>query len=382
MAEMTSRERVRMALNHREPDRVPVDICSNPCTQIHIKPYIDLLRLLKIKNAEEPLLRKTPQTVAHMDYEALKKLGGDLVGVMTGLPDKSPGKTLEDGTWIDEFGVHRRMPENGLCYDLIHSPLTDHHDIETMLEYPLPDPDDPGLYRGVKERVDYLYNQADYAIFGFSYYFCMVHLAQYLRGYQNWFLDFVENPDYAHQLHEKCCDFICAVANNFLEIVGDYIDVIFYGDDIASQDGLMISPATFREFIKPRWKRVFDLYKSKTKAKIFLHSCGNIAPLIEDIIEIGVEILNPIQACHADMDTKILKEKYGDRLSFWGAVDTQKILNLGTVADVEREVKKRIDDLARSGGYVAGPVHAIMADVPAENVIALYKTARDYGRYL
>ena len=150
---------------------------------------------------------------------------------------------------------------------------------------------------------------------------------------------------------------------------------------MAGQDGLMIHPDDFRKYIKPQWKRIFDFMKTKTKAKMCLHCCGNITPILDDIVEIGVEVINPVQVSNPQMDTKLLKDRYGKDLSFWGAIDTQNVMPMGNVAQVEDEVKRRIDDLAPGGGYIMSAVHSIQPDVPTENIFALYDTTLEYGRY-
>jgi uroporphyrinogen decarboxylase len=157
--------------------------------------------------------------------------------------------------------------------------------------------------------------------------------------------------------------------------------VIMQGDDLAVQDGPAMSIDMYRRFIKPRQAKIFNLIKQKTEAKLLYHCCGSVRPFIPDLIDIGVDAINPVQVSAKGMDTKELKREFGDKLSFWGAIDTQRVLPFGNVDEVKKEVERRIDDLAPGGGYVLSAVHNIQADVPPENIMAMYNTAKRYGRY-
>jgi uroporphyrinogen decarboxylase len=166
-----------------------------------------------------------------------------------------------------------------------------------------------------------------------------------------------------------------------LKAGGDLIDVVATGEDIGFQNGPIVSPELYRELLKPRHMRWFNLVKKHTNAFVHLHSCGSIYKLLPDIIELGVDIINPVQVSARDMDSSILGQEYGDRLSFWGGIDTQRVLPRGTTAEVRAEVKRRISDLAPGGGYVLISVHNIQPDVPLENILAMYDAAKEYGTY-
>lgn len=181
---------------------------------------------------------------------------------------------------------------------------------------------------------------------------------------------------------EKICEFEEAIWSNFLNIVGPFISIVERTDDFGMQTGLMISLETYREIIKPFHKRVLDLIKSKTKAKILHHSCGSIVDLIDDLIDIGVDIINPIQPfAHGMEDPLDLKKRFGDRVIFHGGIDQQNVLPRGTPVDVEEEVKKRIKGFAPGGGYILAAAHNIQDDTPPQNVIAMLETAKSYGKY-
>ena len=167
----------------------------------------------------------------------------------------------------------------------------------------------------------------------------------------------------------------------YLDLVGPYIQMIKMGDDLGAQNGPLMSPKTYRAVIKPYHKELFDCIRQRTKARIFLHTCGSVYRLLPDLIDAGVEVLNPVQVSAADMDTRRLKAEFGDRLSFMGAIDTQHVLPFGTSDDVKREVERRIVDLAPGGGFILAPVHNVQADVPPENLVTMYRHALQVGMY-
>ena len=188
--------------------------------------------------------------------------------------------------------------------------------------------------------------------------------------------DLIADEDIIHYLMEHMLQFQCARQEQYLNEVGEYLDIIFVGDDLAAARSPLMSPAVYREMIKPYQKRYFEFIKSRTKAKLMYHSCGSVVPLIPDLIEIGVDILNPIQVNAADMDPRQLKKEFGDQLCFCGAIDTSQVMPNGTIDDVRDEVARRIDELGPEG-YILTAVHDIQADVPAQNVLAMYKAAKE-----
>ena len=202
-----------------------------------------------------------------------------------------------------------------------------------------------------------------------------------LRGMERFFLDTVDNPLFIERLLDKVLEIEKKLYGNFLSITGEYLDVVQLFDDFGSQNGPLYSPQFFRDVLKPREAELIAEVKSKTAAKVMFHSCGSVYEFIPDLIEIGVDILNPIQVSARGMDTAKIKKEFGKDICFWGAIDTQRVLPFGTPGDVAEEVMKRIDDLALGGGYVLSSVHNIQDKVPAANIAAMYKTAADYGVY-
>jgi uroporphyrinogen decarboxylase len=205
-------------------------------------------------------------------------------------------------------------------------------------------------------------------------------LAYALRGLEQLLTDLVLNPQFVTALLDKILEINLKGTGKFLDAAGQYIQVFRAADDLASQQGCLFSPKVYRALLKPYYKRFFDFVKSRTDAKIFYHSCGNVTTFIDDLVEVGVDALNPVQVS-ALGDTQALKARFGDRISFWGGIDTQRVLPLGAPEEVEAEVRLRIRDLAPGGGYVVGSVHNIQPDVPTANIVAMAEATRKWGRY-
>ena len=201
-------------------------------------------------------------------------------------------------------------------------------------------------------------------------------------GMQNYLMSLASDPKLANYLMDKITDIYIESCNNYLDEIGSYIQVFVYYDDLNSQNGWMINPETYRKMIKPKQRRLVDAIKKKTSAKLFFHACGAVFDLIPDLIDLGFDILNPVQVSARGMDTRHLKQTYGKEITFWGGgVDTQHVLPFGTQAEVVDEVKRRIDDLAPGGGFVFAAIHNIQSQVPPENIVALFDTALEYGKY-
>ena len=191
-------------------------------------------------------------------------------------------------------------------------------------------------------------------------------------------MDLHRNPEYACRMMDIITEHWIGVTNNVLEIVGDSVDVVFFGDDMGTQKSTLFRPEIYRRLIKPRHKRMFDVLKARSGFKVVLHSCGSTSSLFEDMIDLGVDAVNPVQINAANMEPERLKEEFGDRLTFWGGIDTQKVLPFGSPDEVRREVRRIIDILGRNGGYVLNSVHNIQSDVPPENVVAMFDEACSY----
>ena len=381
---MTHRERVLATLNHEEPDRLPMDLGASVVTSISLSAYKSLVSHLGLPE-RDPVIFDIVEQIVFMDEDVRTALDVDVLPVVANPPSK-PLRLQEEpcggSSFIDDFGAKLVKHEGCLYYDWREFPLSE-PSINALESISWPDPSDAALYDGLRDRTLRLRKETDYALFGMAPNgHDLMNLLFRVRGMEEGLMDLMLNQEFAEAFLEKLTETIMESQRRFLDEVGDLIDIHFAADDFAAQSGLLISPSVFRNLIKPRWKRIIDLIKSKTNAKIFFHSCGCVLELIPDLIEIGVDILNPVQVSAAGMGTDYLKKEFGNDLSFWGGgCDTQKTLPFGTPADVKAEVRQRIQDLAPEGGFVFNPVHNIQHGVPPENIIALFDAAREFGIY-
>jgi len=378
MPGMSHRQRVLAALNHREPDRVPLDLGSTRSTSLVIEAYTSLNSYLKVE--EPPRIFSKWLHIAHPNQAMLERFAIDTRGLSQGDPDHWQDIVFPDGSYQDEWGVVRSKPEGCLYYDLTRSPFQGEPSLEDLRKFPWPDPHDPGRCRGLADSARRLHQETDYAVV-LNMPGGIVHQSQFMRGFEGWFTDLILNPTFFHALMDRLADLWIEMARDELEAVGNWVDICFYGDDVAFQNGPMMSQELYRKMIKPYHKRLFSFIKSRTSAKILYHTCGSVVHLIPDLIDMGVDALNPVQVSAQGMDTRRLKQEFGRHISFWGGIDTQKVLPFGTPEEVAAEVRRRIEDLAPGGGYVLCAVHNIQADVPPENICAMYDAALEYGRY-
>jgi uroporphyrinogen decarboxylase len=274
------------------------------------------------------------------------------------------------------------MPPGGSYFDYTEFPLAE-PSIEALDAMPWPDPALPARYKGLRERTAALRASTDKALLGMAPGgHDLFNRLLRVRGMDEGLMDLVANRDFAEAFLDRMTDSICTAQRCFLREVGDLIDVHFNGDDLSGQHGPLIAPKTYRELIKPRQMRIMETVKGCTNARIFYHSCGAVGEFIPDILEMGVDILNPVQVSAAGMNTADLKRRYGREISFWGGgCDTQFVLSTGTADEVRNEVRRRIRDLAPGGGYIFNPVHNIQPLVPPENVVAMFDEARTSGQY-
>ena len=380
---MTHRERALAALNHQEPDRVPIDLSAAAGDFITIPAHRALLDYLGLSARPISVLRKEMQ-YAVVDEDILRRFDVDFRRLDLGAPDKSAEETGPNDSYRDDWGILRRRPPDGFYYDLVpgSSPLRDAENVADLERFPWPDPDDQGLYRGLRERAKRLHEETDYAVvlsapcefFG---------IAGLLRGWENFYMDLAANQTLAEALMDRCLEYFLSVAHRALHEAGEYADVVVASrDDFGGTDRPLLSPSTFRRLIKPRLRRVFDLYRSHTAAKRFMHCDGAIFDLIPDMIDVGLEALNPIQVSAVGMgDTRKLKREFGGRLTFWGGIDTHNVLPHGSTEDVRCEVRRRLADLGQGGGYVGCSVHSFQPDVPPENIIAMFEAFNEFGWY-
>ncbi|NLC57178.1 MAG: hypothetical protein GX774_10100 [Armatimonadetes bacterium] len=372
MSSHTPRARVRAALGHEEPDRVPVDLGGTFVSGIVVSAYEKLCAYLGLPAASA--VAGGYHSTAPVAEEVLVRLGSDTRGVAVNTPELWT-LSQEDGLRTDGWGVTWARPAQGHYY-VVRSPLAGEPSVADVERLPFPDPEDPRIVEGLCERVRYLRDQTDYAVC-LSLPSRLVHTIQYLRGYAEALIDLVANQAVIEALMERITDFNVRVMERVLALVGRSIDVLCVGDDLGTQKGLLLRPETYRRLIKPRQRRLLEAARRHTDATLFYHTCGSVTAVIPDLIEMGVQALNPIQVSAAEMAPERLKREYGRELVFWGAVDTQRVLPQGSPAEVAAEVRRRFRELGPGGGWVCAAVHHIQAEVPPENIVALFETARE-----
>ena len=383
MTTLTHRERVLKSLNHEEADRVPVDLGGTSVTSIDIDAYGRLAEYLglheEVETASDPFFQRL--RMAAISQTVLERFDSDCRSLALGDPEVVPRVQLSETSYRDEWGVYWERPEDGHYmnkdgpFQRIDATLAD------VEKHRWPEPRDPGRIRGVKERAIQLRQDTDCAIC-VSFPYGILSSCQRLRGFAEWFEDLLIFPALADALLEYSETITSGMAKYILEEIGEYVDVFMFPEDLGFQDRPFMRPGLYQERVKPYHKRFVEAVKSKTDAKVMIHCDGAIIPIIPDLIDIGFDVLNPIQVTAKGMeDTKRLKAEFGNDLTFWGGINTQDVMPWGTPDDVRAEVKRRIEDLAPGGGYVLGSVHNIQSDVPPENIVAMYEAALEFGPY-
>ncbi|MEM2489231.1 MAG: uroporphyrinogen decarboxylase family protein [Thermoplasmata archaeon] len=432
---MNPRERVLMALEHKEPDRIPIDLGAMRSTGITAIAYNNLKKYLGIKGGETRVY-DIVQQLAEPEQNILNLFGVDVIDLNRTLPPAYPYDeikwtpwTLPDnsnamiptafcasvgtlaisacpeskgkiklvengkGGWmLKENGLIRSiMPKTSLYFDDAYHPLEkaeNKKDIDEFFEGsynpkinwpPLLNKEDS---EAIKKRAKYLYENTDYAIMG-GFGGSLFEAGQYLRGYANFLIDLVKRKNFAHHLEEKLLEYHKKNLKFWLEGAKDYVQiVVFGGDDLGTQTGPQISPKVYREMIQPYQKELYQYVKKNSNLFVFLHSCGSIYHLLPDIIDAGVDIINPVQISAKYMDPIKLKREFGDEITFWGGgVDTQRVLGTCTPDKVSENVLANIKAFASGGGFVFAVVHNIQPNVPPENIIAVFETVKKHGKY-
>ncbi len=353
---MTSKQRVLDAIEHKRTDRVPLDLWATKETME------GLCKHFRTDDADD----------------VMKELGIDIRVV----EPEYTGPALEashDGKVKDIWGVTRRQVDfsGGNYLEVEHYPLDGDITISDIENYPWPNPDhyDYSVIPKLCEKY------SDCAILNVGSRInrtSVLKAAMYLRGMQQLMIDMALNPLLVDALLEKISDYYLAHNKRIFKAGEGLIDIFMMGDDFGTQKGLLISSAMFRRYFAPKLKEFASQAKSYG-LKVMLHSCGSIRELIPDIIEIGVDILNPVQTNSKDMVPEELKEEFGDRLCFHGGIDIQHTLPFGSTEDVKQEVEDRIRVLGKDGGYILVSTHNIQNDTPIENILTMYETAANYA---
>ncbi len=378
---MNSRERLLTTLNHREPDRIPFDMGSTQVTGIHVVAYRRLRAYLGLPKTE-PKLCDVIQQLAFPDDDVVETLGVDVCGLF---PLNSHNWNIVDqdagGYWqyTDEWGVtHNRPKQDGLYYSVVHSPLAGAIGVNDVNEYAWPETGDPRRIAGLREQA-LAYRAQGRAVMIKGVLAGIFEMAQRVRGMENLLVDMASDEPLACALLDKMLELKLAFWEMALPALSDVVDVVSEADDYGTQASQLISPRMFRQLIKPRLNVLFARIKELApNAGLFFHSCGNVRPLLPDFIEIGVDILNPVHVRATGMAPAALKRDFGREIVFWGGgVDTQGVLPNGTPQEVKDDVRRNVDALAPGGGFVFNTVHNIQADVPPENIVAMWEALRE-----
>ena len=382
---MTSRDRVLTVLNHEEPDRVPIVIGVSNATGIKMQPYQRIKRIIGVKAPDKFLYQWPELGTAEVDEATMVRLHSDVRGVL----DLEPAATRRRNQnrrphddCIDSWGSGQLEVTPGYWFPGIH-PLIDATTVEELENYPYwPDMNDPSRVAHVADDARRLAAQNEYAIMATPWLLFPFERAHAMQGMEAFLLNMAMYPDFARALLEKIAGYCKVLMGRFLNELGDNVDIIKIGDDLGTQESLMISPQMYRDLLMPIHADFIDFIKARTSAKIFFHSCGDVFPLIEDFIDIGVDILNPIQTSSGKMsDLAALKKRFGRNIVFCGGIDSHRILPYGSVEEVRQEVHRVIDLLGAGGGTMIGAVHTVMDDVPPENVLAMVDAVEEFGHY-
>lgn len=418
---MTSRQRILETINHRQPDRVPVDLGATGQTGMNASTLYRLRKALGLE--EHPIeISEIFQLLGKVDPDMMQYAGADVIGLnnpsnMFGVPDgplkpfRMPDGTptliaqgneydvAEDGSVYmypqgnRSVGPSGHMPTGGSFFDNINrAPEFDEDDLTPAEDFK-DDFDilDDATARYLEDKSKALYEGTDYAIIGnlggaglgdsASVPGPHVLAPKGIRKFDDWLMAHMLYPEYIQEVFEMQTQTMLKNLEIYRQAVGDRIQIVWIsGTDFGTQNGEFFRPEVFRELYKPYYQRINDWVHQNTPWKTFYHCCGSIVNYLDDFVEMGVDILNPVQLSARGMDAHMLKEKYGDKLVFWGGgVDTQQTLPFGTPEQVRQQVKERLDILSKGGGYVFAPIHNVVAKTPVENLIAMYEAVKEFN---
>jgi uroporphyrinogen decarboxylase len=381
---MNSRERVKLALNHKEADHVPLDIAGTGVSQIHATAYTNLRNYLNL-SAHKPNIIFVAEQLAEFETDIAECLETDFVFVLPQAPSTYKLVFRDEGAYeayTDEWGIGWKKPnKGGFYYDMYHHPLATAETLADFKAYQFPDPLDNQRYQNLRPEIEAAVERGKAVVLagpGAG----ILETYTWLRGFEQFYIDLALNHEFVAYMLDRLVEFKQAYWERVLADLGDMVVVACEHDDLAGQKALLFSPETYRTLIKPRHQKLFQFIKAQAPVKLFYHTDGAVRSLIPDLIEIGADILNPVQFTAANMDLKELKQEFGEDLVFWGGgVDTQGVLGTGSPAEVKEDVKRNIEALAPNGGFVFATVHDIQANVPPENIMAMWDAWKEYGLY-
>ncbi len=386
---MNSRERVNVTLNHKEPDKVPIDLGGNQ-SSIHIKAYKNLLAYLEIEDRNIQYADFVQQIVQPCDG-ILERFGIDVryvqpLGGMVRVQDMEP---LYEDKYVglyDQFDVFwgekaEKDLEDILYYDPVIHPFEDFTTVKEVKDYNWPDGRDRTPFKGLKEHAKKLHDETEFAL-STSPVGCVYEYCTFLFGFTKTLRYLRTKPEVITSAMEELLKYWIDYVNTFVNEVGKYLDVICINGDLAEQAGPIMSIKLYERMIKPLEQKLSDKIHEITDAKINYHSCGSISQFIPHFTDIGYDVVNPVQISAFDMEPCSLKNRFGDTMSFWGGLcNSQKTLPFGTPKQIREEVKRNFECLKPGGGFVASNIHNITAEVPPQNIVAMFDAALEFRNY-
>jgi uroporphyrinogen decarboxylase len=379
---LSKRERVIKTLAHQEPDLVPIDIGST-ASWFTESIYEKLKTHLNIKSSGE--LFRLGENAAIYNDELVERLDTDFMHVYLkpSSADQAAWDAMDGDSFVDEWGIKRqkiKLATGGHNWEKVSYPLKDAC-IDDLYDYPWPDPSDPARVAGLAERARRLHAETDFALSARAVSHGLFEMAWELRGMETLMYNMFDDKPFVHKLIAKILEVQKGLYAAMLNAVGPWVQVVQTADDYGAQDAPLFSPRMYREFIQPYRRELNQLIKSKApQAKIQHHTCGSVYKLLPDLIDTGIDILNPVQPLAKDMDPSKLKAEFGDKLTFHGAIDIQEAM-AGSLDDVRAEVKTRIRQLGPGGGYIMATCSNVQSDSSPEHVMAMITAGRSHGRY-
>lgn len=373
---MTPRERFRKAINHEQPDRVPVDVGQDFHNGIHEVAYANLLKLLG--ETDEIQLYDRMQHLAVVKESVLNRLRADTRYVFANAPAGFEPTVAADGSWADEWGIQRKTC--GYYDEVCYHPLAG-ADLAAVRNYRFPDPSDKSQFVGLRERSQHRKETTDYALIGGSP-ATLFYLTSELMGFEEYLEKLLTDRPVIEALVDRMLEFWLEFFAGYLDAIGDQVEMIWMGDDWGMQPGPIMQPKLFREIFAPRYRQFCSFVKKRAPVKIALHSCGAICWALEDFAGAGIDVVHPLQgdACGME-DPEMLKRRFGKQLAFYSNLCNQTTLPHGTPDQVREDVIRKLRALSPGGGYIMSGGHNIQADVPPENILALFDTAFQCGQY-
>lgn len=378
---MGRRDDLKRILNHQQPENAILDLGGCPLSTMHGRSYANLMKHFgfdMVKDCSDEVL--IWGQVHRLDDRLVEALDVDTRGVgAVMIPKNSTFHWISPTEYMDEWSIRRKF--DGLYWDIVENPLRE-KTVDDLKDFPWPNADfiDMDFIRSEAKRAKYLYENTDYIVVADLPTYGVFELADWMCGFDDYMIKMALDEDFVHEFSSRVLAYQKRMLQLYLEELGPYIHILVSGDDFATQNSQFVSMSMFEELIQPYFKARIDCSKQYTDAAILHHSCGSVAKLIPKLKECGVDILNPVQPGAAGMEPETIKLAYGDQIVFHGGLDTQEVLPFGTEEDVEAAVKNIMRVMNKDGGYIFAAAHNIQEDVPPQNVIAMLRAARKWGK--